>query len=54
MPVGCGTALQVGVLQRDTVLFDPELPQWKKEAIDALGMGSEAKVCSHSQQGAGP
>ncbi len=39
--------LQVGVLQAGKVVFEPELPPWKWQAIRALGMGSEAKVTMH-------
>ena len=41
------------MLQAEKVLFDPELPQWKKEAITALGMGSEAKVYNHQHSPGG-
>lgn len=36
--------LPLGVLKKGVVSFDPELPSFKKEAIDALDMGTENRV----------
>jgi monoamine oxidase len=34
----------LGVLKKDAIDFSPDLPKWKTEAIDALGMGILNKV----------
>ncbi|ROW11962.1 hypothetical protein VPNG_05233 [Cytospora leucostoma] len=34
----------LGVLQNDVVEFEPELPQWKREAIDQFTMGTYTKI----------
>ena len=36
--------LPLGVLQARAVRFDPPLPRWKREAIDALAMGPVVKI----------
>lgn len=36
--------LPLGVLKKDLVSFEPELPEAKRQAIDALGMGTLNKV----------
>ena len=37
-------AVPVGVLAKDMIRFDPLLPDWKRQAIDDLPMGSCNKV----------
>lgn len=32
------TTFSLGVLQHDDVIFEPELPSWKQEAIHSMGM----------------
>lgn len=34
----------VGVLQNDDVVFEPELPAWKEEAIQSMTMGTYTKI----------
>ena len=36
--------LPLGVLQAGSVAFDPPLPQFKQEAVEKLGMGTENRV----------
>ncbi|KAL7895575.1 hypothetical protein HDV63DRAFT_106348 [Trichoderma sp. SZMC 28014] len=38
------TTFSLGVLQRDIIRFSPELPQWKKRAIQNFAMGTYTKV----------
>jgi monoamine oxidase len=35
----------LGVLKAGAIQFQPELPQWKTEAINRLGFGDLNKVC---------
>ncbi|EKX43466.1 hypothetical protein GUITHDRAFT_110590 [Guillardia theta CCMP2712] len=37
-------ATSLGVLKHSDIQFDPELPQWKREAISRMGMGVVEKV----------
>jgi len=36
--------VSIGVLQSGMIEFDPPLPQWKQDAIDALPMGLLNKI----------
>ena len=35
----------LGVLQAQAIQFEPSLPSWKQEAVQALGYGNLNKVC---------
>ena len=37
-------ALPLGVIKANTIQFEPPLPTWKQESIDALGMGILNKI----------
>ncbi|XP_042375561.1 polyamine oxidase 3-like isoform X1 [Zingiber officinale] len=37
----------LGVLKAKTINFEPRLPDWKEEAIDGIGVGTENKIALH-------
>ncbi|CAL9069337.1 unnamed protein product [Musa banksii] len=37
----------LGVLKAKSIKFEPRLPEWKEEAIDGIGVGTENKIVLH-------
>ncbi len=37
-------AVPLGVLKKNTIKFTPELPEWKKSAIEKIGFGNVCKI----------
>lgn len=40
-------AVPLGVLKSGSIEFEPKLPEWKRAAIDDLGVGIENKIVLH-------
>ena len=37
----------MGALKKGNIVFEPELPSWKTEAINSLGFGNVCKIFLH-------
>ncbi|WOL17786.1 putative polyamine oxidase 2 [Canna indica] len=44
---GAVIAVPLGVLKAKSISFEPRLPDWKEEAIDGIGVGTENKIVLH-------